>query len=281
VVASIQEETVVEALAEFCNGKVSSFFLVPKILSFLLTYIQCLPSRSQPYISAVSPNFVAVSGSPNIVDEFLSMPAFIGKKRFHAPIHGPYHTSNVYSKSDLERILDLTLDGISFLDREAHTPIISCASGAVIQEISYSSLLRDIITSCLVRQIRLSRVIDNLSDSLLADASVATLTPVNTQITSNLSNSLARRVLNAQTDKPIEFMAGNRAKGTTASDTSLDSGKIAIVGFSSRFPEADGLTEFWDLLRKDLDVHKPIPADRFDGQVHYDPKGQRENTSQV
>jgi naphtho-gamma-pyrone polyketide synthase len=61
---------------------------------------------------------------------------------------------------------------------------------------------------------------------------------------------------------------------------SADANKIAIIGFSGRFPEADDLDEFWDLLMKGLDVHKPIPEERF-GLDHYDPTGQRKNTSQV
>jgi monodictyphenone polyketide synthase len=56
--------------------------------------------------------------------------------------------------------------------------------------------------------------------------------------------------------------------------------KIAIVGMSCRMPAGATDTEkFWELLEKGLDVHRKIPADRFDVESHYDPAGKRVNAS--
>ena len=56
--------------------------------------------------------------------------------------------------------------------------------------------------------------------------------------------------------------------------------KIAIVGMSCRMPGGATDTEkFWELLESGLDVHRKIPADRFDVDSHYDPTGKRVNTS--
>lgn len=56
--------------------------------------------------------------------------------------------------------------------------------------------------------------------------------------------------------------------------------KIAIVGMSCRMPGGATDTEkFWDLLENGLDVHRKIPADRFDVETHYDPAGKRVNAS--
>jgi acyl transferase domain-containing protein len=55
--------------------------------------------------------------------------------------------------------------------------------------------------------------------------------------------------------------------------------KIAIVGMSGRFPGATTLSELWDVLIKGLDVHKPVPADRFDVATHVDREGKRKNTT--
>ena len=57
--------------------------------------------------------------------------------------------------------------------------------------------------------------------------------------------------------------------------------KIAILGLSGRFPDAESPEEFWDLLHKGLDVHRTIPKDRFDIKTHYDPTGKKKNASQV
>lgn len=56
--------------------------------------------------------------------------------------------------------------------------------------------------------------------------------------------------------------------------------KIAIVGMSCRMPGGATDTEkFWQLLESGLDVHRKIPADRFDVNSHFDPTGKRVNTS--
>lgn len=56
--------------------------------------------------------------------------------------------------------------------------------------------------------------------------------------------------------------------------------KIAIVGMSCRMPGGATDTEkFWQLLESGLDVHRRIPADRFDVDSHYDPAGKRVNAS--
>ncbi len=57
--------------------------------------------------------------------------------------------------------------------------------------------------------------------------------------------------------------------------------KIAIIGFSGRFPDAANSEHFWDLLHQGLNVHREISADRFDVKTHYDPTGKKKNASQV
>ncbi|RMZ77064.1 hypothetical protein DV738_g4567, partial [Chaetothyriales sp. CBS 135597] len=61
----------------------------------------------------------------------------------------------------------------------------------------------------------------------------------------------------------------------------FEQSKIAIVGFSGRYPEADSNEEYWKLLHEGRDVHRQIPEDRFDWEAHYDASGKRRNTSKV
>ncbi len=56
--------------------------------------------------------------------------------------------------------------------------------------------------------------------------------------------------------------------------------KIAIVGMSVRMPGgATDNEKFWEILEQGKDVHRKIPADRFDVESHHDPTGKRMNTS--
>jgi acyl transferase domain-containing protein len=56
--------------------------------------------------------------------------------------------------------------------------------------------------------------------------------------------------------------------------------KLAIVGIVCRMPLGATNTEkFWKILEDGLDVHRVIPADRFDVDTHFDPQNQRMNAS--
>ena len=70
-----------------------------------------------------------------------------------------------------------------------------------------------------------------------------------------------------------EDEAVESTKGRTQND------KIAIVGMAGRFPNAANTEALWDLLMKGLDVHRRIPADRFDADAHCDPSGKGKNKS--
>lgn len=46
---------------------------------------------------------------------------------------------------------------------------------------------------------------------------------------------------------------------------------IAVIGMACRFPSADGLDAFWNLLARGGDAITEIPADRWDVEAYYDP----------
>ena len=53
--------------------------------------------------------------------------------------------------------------------------------------------------------------------------------------------------------------------------------KIAIVGFSGRFPDAEDPEQFWDVLRGGIDTAKVVPPKRWNVDTHVDMTG-RKNT---
>ena len=59
----------------------------------------------------------------------------------------------------------------------------------------------------------------------------------------------------------------------------VDRSKIAIVGTSGRFPDAESLSAYWDLLIEGRDVHKEVPPLHWDAKTHVDPTGKAKNTS--
>ena len=56
--------------------------------------------------------------------------------------------------------------------------------------------------------------------------------------------------------------------------------RIAIVNMACRFHgDATDPEKFCEVLEQGLDVHKEVPTDRFDVDVHAEPTGKRTNTS--
>ncbi|KAI6756980.1 hypothetical protein HG530_011578 [Fusarium avenaceum] len=241
--------------------------------------IGSFPLLSRPYIGAVGPNTVTISGPPDILQQFLASEFSSTRKTFPIPIHGPYHYSQGYTESDLKTIFDTVLEGVQTLDRDVKISNISCSSGSIMEKANYEELLKECISGVLTQQIRLDKVTTGLAD-LLSESGDNILVPINTQIAQSLSASLERSGKTARVDNTTLLSISPNPSGSVP-HPDHDSSQIAIIGFSGRFPEADTLGEFWDLLEQGLDVSKPVPADRFDGEKHYDPTGQRKNTNRV
>ncbi|KAI1126483.1 polyketide synthase [Nemania abortiva] len=259
VVSSIQEDRISEHVEAFSTNT-------------------GLPAALKPYISAVGLAPTTISGPPDILDSLKSLDVF---STHRLSIFGPYHCPHAYSATDLDQVLDSILRGIDCLENEALIPLLSCVSGSLTVQASFGPLLKEILTNALTKQIRMDRVANSLLE--IAHAKQTTIIPVNTLATRGLVDWVSQQGANARAGLTLEDLANERAKGPSrphVTPSPEDARKIAIIGFSGRFPEADDLDEFWDLLIKGQDVHKPIPEERFAAD-HYDPTGKRKNTSQI
>ncbi|KAK0723563.1 hypothetical protein B0T26DRAFT_263600 [Lasiosphaeria miniovina] len=68
--------------------------------------------------------------------------------------------------------------------------------------------------------------------------------------------------------------SGQDDEATQDSSTQDDASAVAIIGMSCRYPDADSLEEFWDLLRDGKSAVRPLPSDRFDiSEITREPKG--------
>lgn len=58
----------------------------------------------------------------------------------------------------------------------------------------------------------------------------------------------------------------------------IEVGDIAIIGMSGRYPEAENLKEYWDILKTGQDCIQKIPEDRWDADKFYHPDRKNPNT---
>lgn len=57
--------------------------------------------------------------------------------------------------------------------------------------------------------------------------------------------------------------------------------KLAIIGYSGRYPSAQNNEELWKILTEGRDVVSTVPKTRWDIATHVDLSGERKNTSTV
>ncbi|KAK4868727.1 hypothetical protein LT330_006929 [Penicillium expansum] len=237
-----------------------------------------LPRVSQPYISAVSPNGLTISGPPTFLSRFIEDSVSKEHKPTRVPIHGPYHASHLYDDRDINRILE-SWPTEQFMTFVPQIPVISSETGKEFQAESLEQLLRLSLQEILQRQLCWDKVIESCQETLEL-ATTCTLFPISSTATQSLFNSLKKAgVSNLEVDSTI----GDVQKDSEGDNRTgrAEQSKIAIIGLSGRFPESPDTEAFWDLLKKGLDVHREVPPERWDVKAHVDKDGKIRNTSQV
>lgn len=237
-----------------------------------------MPRVSQPYISAVSPNGLTISGPPTFLSRFIEDSLSKEHKPTRVPIHGPYHASHLYDDRDIDRILE-SWPTEQFVTYVPQIPVLSSEMGEEFQAESLEQLLKFSLQEILQRQLCWDKVIESCQ-STLESATTCTLFPISSTATQSLFNSLKKAgVSNLEVDSTI----GDIQKDSEGDNRTgrADQSKIAIIGLSGRFPESPDTEAFWDLLKKGLDVHREVPPERWDVKAHVDMDGKTRNTSQV
>lgn len=239
-----------------------------------------MPSpSSHPYVSAVTGSAVTVSGEPNTVKRFCETSQI---KSHPLSIYTPFHALHLIDEGVVHKILDQLPLCSTPKSTKQQIPIICPSSGECFRDLDFTTLLQEAIRSCLYRPVRWDKVCSSVCSvvSPQADLISCTIYPVASHAVGLLGASL-------QTDSRItlEICHNLNRKLETAvreerSEKFQDS-KIAIVGFSGRYPEAASNEELWDLLMATRDCHRTIPEDRFDWKAYYDPEGKKKNHSRV
>ena len=159
-------------------------------------------------------------------------------------------------------------------------PLLSCETGDHLVADTLTDALKQSLRQIIMRQLCWDKVIDSCAKILKQVTSECVLCPVSSTATQSLYNSLKKAgIVNLEVVGNI----GDVKKDTERVNSSgrSDQSKIAIIGLSGRFPEAQDTEAFWDLLYKGLDVHREVPPDRWDVEAHVDMEGNKRNTSKV
>nr|BAJ65431.1 polyketide synthase [Aspergillus aculeatus] len=239
-----------------------------------------IPPSSRPYISAVSSNGVTISAPPLVLDAFIENGLAGNYKHTRVLIHGPYHAPHLYDSRDVDRILE------SFPEERlghytTHTPVLSSNTGTPVEASKIKEVLQVAIEEILLRRLCWDKVTEScISIVESANRQSCQLIPISTSATQSLHTAFKKAgVVNISLETGIGDVSTSADKPNLSGKTECS--KIAIIGMSGRFPDSESPEAFWEILQKGLDVHRKVPADRWDVDAHYDETGARRNTSKV
>lgn len=226
-------------------------------------------------MSASSRDTVTISGSPATLKALLlESEYFCKRKTLPLDIFGPFHAPHLYSDIDIEEVLQPIVEPNANLPSPS-TRVISGTTGSFPPDLGMHQLLRQVVGDILIRPFSfgniLTAVVSEVQDSGREKCKISSIGPSN-------ASSVLVSTLRAETKLEVSVLE-QLGQAKTAKDPSIMSGKIAVVGMSGRFPNADNVENLWTLLEHGLDVHRKVPPDRFDVDAHCDPTGKRKNTS--
>ncbi|EXJ92028.1 hypothetical protein A1O3_00578 [Capronia epimyces CBS 606.96] len=225
------------------------------------------------WISASSATSVTISGPPSTkAGLFEESEFFRTQKNAPVSIFAPYHASHLHSLADLEKILRPQTKTI-FGSSTVRFPVCSSVTGKPIPAENGFELLQGALKEIIIEPLRWDKVLKYCASGKASEAKVFAVGPTNlaSSVVSALKASTPKVSLEDQSSWSKVAPGGTRNSKREAD--------IAIVGYAGRFPDAADSELFWQLLEKGLDVHRPVPADRFPVDSHTDPTSKKKNTS--
>ncbi|KAM0279236.1 hypothetical protein ACHAQH_004693 [Verticillium albo-atrum] len=240
-----------------------------------------IPLASHAYVSAVSTNSLALSGPPATLKALADANVF-GVEPASIPVYGPYHSSHLHSSVDIDRLLRLDDIEIACLleQTKPRSSVMSGARGTWIANLDTKDLLRTVVRECLTELLQFHKGLEICVETARNfDGTNCLIIPFGP--TAN-AESLSKLIEIKTELKVIIRQAPKVAKNSSArigNHGSSGKCKLAIVGMAGRFPDAASHEKLWDLLSQGLDVHRMVPADRFNVDTHYDITGKTINTS--
>lgn len=226
-------------------------------------------------MSATSPTNTTVSGPPEALDQFLEQHSL---QSHRLSIESPFHAAHLFSDGDV----DFALTGFpeaAFRSSKPRIPLLAGSSGEPVEATGFRDLLRTAYAGVLQQVVNWQDVLAATAGALVKlQVDRCVICPFYCNATSQLSSYLSHETSIEVAVQNVMPSAAQQPNGPTGR---FDQSKIAVIGFSGRYPDAASNDELWDLLRAGRDVHREIPKDRFNWETYHDPTGKKRNTNRV
>jgi len=235
-----------------------------------------LPPVSRPWVSAHIENGTSISGPPKVLDQLKEFPAFSKARTVEIPSRTPGHASHLFTEEDFEFVLKNTPDS-PWNSYICQIPIFSPATGKVLVGTSFKSFLKISVAETMAQKLRWDLINQEMPVAFAArNIAHLTLIPIGTTSEHALLSTLQSNIHSVE----IEHLDTPHIESYINKSGNPSLSKLAIVGMSGRFPEADSPEEFWEVLRTGRNTVGKVPKKLWDIATHCDPNGKR-NTGNV
>ena len=224
------------------------------------------------WISASSATSVTISGPPSIKARLFEETEFFRThKNANVSIYAPYHAAHLNFQTDIEKVLRKETREI-FSAATPQFSVCSSVTGKPITATTSLDMLQTALSEILLEPLRWDKVLKYCASGKAIEAKVYAIGPT------NLASSVVSALKATATKVTLEDQSHWSQVPAKGSSMKREA-DIAVVGMSGRFPDSADHELFWQLLEQGLDVHRPIPADRFPVDSHCDPTSKKKNTS--
>lgn len=221
-----------------------------------------------------------MSGSPSSLARLVESEEFRGIKSRRLPVYAPLHAPQLYTKADIDEIVEgLGLD--CGTERSEHITFLS-STGATAKAPDFAGLLKIAVDAIAAQPMRFSDLLDQLQVHIRAvNPKSFEMIPIATTVDRLVYNTLKPTPL-ASLMVPPASPAAQQSKYPETPPPNPNTPKLAIIGMSGRFPGgASSVEAFWDILYQGMDVHKSVPPRRWDVNTHVDLTLKKKNTGAV
>lgn len=236
-----------------------------------------MPKTSAVYISTFATAGLTLSGPPSMLKDLTSSSYLASKRSLPIPIPAPYHAPHLYQMADIERILEPTRSS-EFNGHARQFTVMSTIQGEATGVSTYGDAMAVALRAILCEPLRLDQLTSMLAQGLADSGKDCTVLPIATVFGQSLAAMLRKQSQREVSIDPcMNFSAAVREDGTSSAGN-LGRSKLAIIGYSGRYPSAKNNDEFWQLLQEGRDVARFTPSNRWDHRTHVDPTLKRKNT---
>ena len=213
-----------------------------------------------------------LSGSPTLLEDFVRAYKVDASE---LAIYAPFHASQIYSENDVERIIHSFSPTLAAVTSKL--TLLSHRDGKALPPQTLHSLLAVAVSAILREHVASPDVLCCIKDMIQSQvAQPCTLISIGTPNGSRLAAMLEDT--NFGLDEVIHVNNESIVNDASTPQHARQP-KIAITGFSGRFPKAENLHSFWDVLHDGFDTHSETPKTRWDVETHVDSTLKRKNTS--